>query len=85
MGIKNNILAGTSSIIDETTHQPLLSILSSVVETCVKLRSSGHKVVLVSSGAIGVGMKRMNLPGKPKALSGRQVQSHSPLHPNMQM
>ncbi|KIM31979.1 hypothetical protein M408DRAFT_21156 [Serendipita vermifera MAFF 305830] len=67
------IKLGTSSIIDETTHQPLLSILSSVVETCVKLRSSGHKVVLVSSGAIGVGMKRMNLPGKPKALSGRQA------------
>ncbi|PVG00937.1 glutamate 5-kinase [Serendipita vermifera] len=67
------IKLGTSSIIDEVTHQPLLSILSAVVETCVKLRSKGHKVVLVSSGAIGVGMKRMKLPSKPKALSGRQA------------
>ncbi|CAG8654219.1 6635_t:CDS:10, partial [Acaulospora colombiana] len=67
------VFVGTSSIIDEVTHQPLLSILSAVVETCVKLRSKGHKVVLVSSGAIGVGMKRMKLPSKPKALSGRQA------------
>lgn len=29
--------------------------------------------MLVSSGAIGVGMRRMELPAKPKSLSGRQV------------
>ncbi|KAG8756884.1 hypothetical protein FRC14_002568 [Serendipita sp. 396] len=67
------IKLGTSSIIDEVTHQPLLSTLSSVVETCVKLRSKGHKVVLVSSGAIGVGLRRMKVASKPKALSGRQA------------
>lgn len=67
------ILTGTSSIVHETTHQPLLGTLSAVVETCVKLRSEGHKVVLVSSGAIGVGMKRMEVPSRPKSLSGRQV------------
>ncbi|KAG8833667.1 hypothetical protein FRC17_010271 [Serendipita sp. 399] len=66
-------LIRTSSIIDEVTHQPLLSTLSSVVETCVKLRSKGHKVVLVSSGAIGVGLRRMKVANKPKALSGRQA------------
>lgn len=64
---------GTSSIIHETTHQPLLSILSSIVETVVRLRSQGHKVVLVSSGAIGVGMKRMELPARPKGLAAVQV------------
>lgn len=67
------IKLGTSSIIDEVTHQPLLSTLSSVVETCVKLRANGHKVVLVSSGAIGVGLRRMKVANKPKALSGRQA------------
>ncbi|TEB31435.1 glutamate 5-kinase [Coprinellus micaceus] len=55
------------------THQPLLSTLSSVVETVVKLRSMGHKVVLVSSGAIGVGLQRMNMPSRPKGLSGKQA------------
>ncbi|TFK31986.1 glutamate 5-kinase [Crucibulum laeve] len=67
------IKLGTSSIVHETTHQPLLSTLSSVVETVVHLRSQGHKVVLVSSGAIGVGLKRMDMASKPKNLSGKQA------------
>jgi glutamate 5-kinase len=68
---------GTSSIVHEKTHQPLLSTLSSVVETVVHLRRQGHKVVLVSSGAIGVGLKRMNLASRPKSLSGKQVNAVS--------
>lgn len=64
---------GTSSIVHEITHQPLLSTLSGVVETVVDLKRHGHKVVLVSSGAIGVGLKRMNLLKKPENLSGKQV------------
>ncbi|KAJ7169153.1 glutamate 5-kinase [Mycena crocata] len=67
------IKLGTSSIVHEKTHQPLLSTLSSLVETVVHLRRQGHKVVLVSSGAIGVGLKRMNLANKPKSLSGKQA------------
>jgi len=64
---------GTSSIVHETTHQPLLSTLSAVVETVVDLKRHGHKVVLVSSGAIGVGLKRMDMESRPKNLSGKQV------------
>lgn len=41
------------------------------------LREQGHKVVLVSSGAIGVGLKRMNMPHRPKSLAGKQA---SPLY-----
>ncbi|KAJ7647768.1 glutamate 5-kinase [Roridomyces roridus] len=67
------IKLGTSSIVHEKTHQPLLSTLSSVVETVVHLRQQGHKVVLVSSGAIGVGLKRMDMPSRPKSLSGKQA------------
>ncbi|OCH88242.1 glutamate 5-kinase [Obba rivulosa] len=67
------IKLGTSSIVHETTHQPLLSTLSAVVETVVNLRAQGHKVVLVSSGAIGVGLKRMEMPHRPKNLSGKQA------------
>lgn len=70
------MFVGTSSIIHETTHQPLLSILSSIVETVLRLRSQGHKVVLVSSGAIGIGMKRMELPARPKGLAAVQVCLH---------
>ncbi|KAJ3807213.1 glutamate 5-kinase [Lentinula aff. lateritia] len=67
------IKLGTSSIVHEETHQPLLSTLSSVVETVVHLRKQGHKVVLVSSGAIGVGLRRMNIASRPKSLSGTQA------------
>ncbi|EAU81865.1 glutamate 5-kinase [Coprinopsis cinerea okayama7 len=67
------IKLGTSSIVHETTHQPLLSTLASVVEVVVRLRSFGHKVVLVSSGAIGVGLQRMSLPRRPKGLAKKQA------------
>ncbi|CAI6337133.1 unnamed protein product [Periconia digitata] len=62
------IKLGTSSIVDEKTHQPLLSILSVIVETAVKLHQDGHRVVIVSSGAIGVGLRRMELEKRPKHL-----------------
>ncbi|KIW40412.1 glutamate 5-kinase, variant [Exophiala oligosperma] len=67
------IKIGTSSIVDEITHEPILSILSLIVETAIKLRRDGHRVVIVSSGAIGVGLQRMNMPKRPKHLA--QVQA----------
>ena len=65
--------AGTSSIVDEHTHQPLLSTISLIVETSVALRRDGYKVVLVSSGAIGMALHEMSLPKRPKHLP--QVQA----------
>ncbi|KAL2147578.1 hypothetical protein VTI28DRAFT_8032 [Corynascus sepedonium] len=67
------IKLGTSSIVDEKTHEPLLSILTSIVETAVKLRKDGHRVIIVSSGAIGVGLRRMDLEKRPKHLSKLQA------------
>ncbi|KAG9246964.1 Aspartate/glutamate/uridylate kinase [Calycina marina] len=62
------IKLGTSSIVDEKTHEPLLSVLTLIVETAVKLHKDGHKVIIVSSGAIGVGLRRMDLDKRPKHL-----------------
>ncbi|TKA80514.1 hypothetical protein B0A49_00336 [Cryomyces minteri] len=62
------IKLGTSSIVDEKTHEPLLSTLSTIVETAISLHKDGHRVVLVSSGAIGVGLRRMDLDRRPKHL-----------------
>jgi len=59
-------VSGTSSIVDEKTHEPLLSTLTVIVETAVRLRKDGHKVVIVSSGAIGVGLRRMDVEKRPK-------------------
>lgn len=58
---------------DEKSHEPLLSVLSLIVETAVKLHKDGHKVVIVSSGAIGVGLRRMNVDKRPKHLPRIQV------------
>ncbi|KAL8743698.1 MAG: hypothetical protein Q9190_003966 [Brigantiaea leucoxantha] len=62
------IKLGSSSIIDEKTHEPLLSILTIIVETAVKLHQDGHRVIIVSSGAIAVGLRRMDVEKKPKHL-----------------
>lgn len=64
---------GSSSIVDEETRQPLLSVITLIVETAVKLRQDGHRVVIVSSGAIAVGLRRMDVGNKPKHLPRIQV------------
>ncbi|KAJ5637296.1 hypothetical protein N7490_007175 [Penicillium lividum] len=67
-GLTIVIKLGTSSIVDEKTHEPILSILTSIVETVAKLRKDGHRVVLVSSGAVGVGLRRMDVDDRPTYL-----------------
>lgn len=48
-----------------------MSTLSSIAETCVSLRSLGHRVVIVSSGAIGMGLHRMDLPAQVQGKKGQ--------------
>ncbi|CAK9780513.1 putative glutamate 5-kinase [Cutaneotrichosporon oleaginosum] len=68
------IKLGTSSIVAaKPPYPPRLQLLSSVVEAVVKLRALGHKVVLVSSGAIGVGLRHMGLKDRGKGLSRKQA------------
>lgn len=62
------IKLGTSSIVDEKTHEPNLSILTLIVEAAARLHKDGHRVVLVSSGAVGVGLRRMDVDRRPKEL-----------------
>ena len=67
------IKIGTSSICDEKTHFPLLSNLSMIVETILQLKARGHRVVLVTSAAVGTGLRRLNFDVKPKKLAAIQV------------
>jgi glutamate 5-kinase len=73
MNKKIVIKLGTSSICDETTFMPKLSNLSSLVETIVQLRKQKYNVILVSSGAVGVGLRRMNESKRPTSLSKVQA------------
>lgn len=67
------IKLGTSSLVDEATREPRLGNMAKIVETVVKLRREGHRIVLVSSGAIAFGMKRTNTTEKPKQLAAVQA------------
>lgn len=62
-----SVVAGSSSILQPTPpYSPQIATLSAVAETCVSLRALGHRVVLVSSGAVGMGLHRMNMPAGVK-------------------
>lgn len=67
------IKLGTSSLVDEKTREPKLSIMTQVVETVIQLKRQGHKVVIVSSGGIAVGLNAMEMDKKPTDLAEIQA------------
>lgn len=64
---------GSSSIVDEDTREPRIANITRLVEALVKLRRDGHRIVLVSSGAIAMGLNETKLPKKPKRLAAKQA------------
>lgn len=58
---------------DEQTLEPRIANMSNIAETVVKLRRAGHRIVVVSSGAIAFGMKRVGAHSKPKHLAAVQA------------
>ncbi|CDH17978.1 probable Glutamate 5-kinase [Zygosaccharomyces bailii ISA1307] len=67
------IKLGSSSLVDENTKEPKLSIMSLIVETVVSLRRLGHQVIIVSSGGIAVGLRTLGLEKRPKHLAEVQA------------
>nr|WP_206814036.1 glutamate 5-kinase [Chroococcus sp. FPU101] len=67
------IKIGTSSLTHPTTGQLALSTIATLVETLTQLRLLGYRVVLVSSGAVGIGCSRLNLQERPKKMSLKQA------------
>lgn len=66
------IKVGTSTLTHKTG---LLNIrrVEQLVKTLADLHNAGHEVVLVSSGAIGLGMGKLGLGEKPKDTPGKQA------------
>jgi len=61
---------GTSSLLrGDCLHLSMLGVLA---ETCLDLTKRGMRVVVVTSGSVGVGCKILNSP-KPKDLAGKQA------------
>ncbi|MCJ8282825.1 MAG: glutamate 5-kinase, partial [Rivularia sp. ALOHA_DT_140] len=64
---------GTSSLTPPETGQLALATIASLAETLCNLTRNNHKVILVSSGAVGVGCARLSLSERPTAISIKQA------------
>ena len=67
------IKIGTSSLTRSQTSQLALSTIATLVETLCDLRRQGNRVILVSSGAVGVGCARLGLSERPRAIALKQA------------
>ncbi|TRT76568.1 MAG: glutamate 5-kinase, partial [Microcystis aeruginosa Ma_AC_P_19900807_S299] len=67
------IKIGTSSLTDNETGQLSLSTIAALVEVLTRMRAAGHRVVLVSSGAVGVGCRRLGIQERPKKIALKQA------------
>ena len=63
---------GTSTLAHPTG---LLNIrhVEQLVKVLSDLKNAGHETILVSSGAIGMGVGKLNLPGKPQDMPTKQA------------
>lgn len=68
-----DVSGGGSRQAQSDTGRLALSTIASLVETLTYLRSLGHRVVLVSSGAVGVGCLRLNVAERPRKMALRQA------------
>lgn len=66
------VKVGTSTLIRETGHLNLLA-LEHLARVLSDLCNMGHQVILVSSGAIGVGRCKLALPQRPTELRMKQA------------
>ena len=64
--IGTSILRGNE---DQSTEQVIESLCKSLTSFILK----GNKVILVTSGAVGLGCKKLNLNTRPKELSALQA------------
>jgi glutamate 5-kinase len=70
---KQVIKVGTSSLIHPEHNALNLVNLAAICETVKDLHAQGHYVILVSSGAVGVGCQRLGLESKPPRLAQKQA------------
>jgi glutamate 5-kinase len=66
------IKVGTSSL-TRGDGRLALSTIAALVETIINLRSQGNRIVLVSSGAVGVGATRLGMTERPKSIALKQA------------
>lgn len=66
------VKAGTSNLTDESSRLDV-GKMAKLVSEIMKLRRQGRELILVSSGAIGAGVGRLNLPRRPECMPQLQA------------
>ncbi|MEL7350759.1 MAG: glutamate 5-kinase [Cyanobacteria bacterium J06649_5] len=64
---------GTSSLTRAQTGHLALATIARLVETLCQLQELGHRIILVSSGAVGVGCSRLGITQRPKTIALKQA------------
>ena len=66
------VKVGTSTLAHATGRLNIRRV-EELVKVLSDLKNAGHEVVLVSSGAIGMGVGKLNLPGRPTDMPTKQA------------
>ena len=66
------VKVGTSTLAHATGHVNIRH-MESLVKVLSDLKNAGNEIILVSSGAIAMGVGKMNLPGRPEDIPGKQA------------
>ena len=67
------IKVGTSSLVDTVSGRVQVVSLARIAEAAARLSSRGYSVIIVSSGAVGLGCVRLGLREKPTTIAGKQA------------
>ena len=70
--MKTVIKVGTSTLAHPTGRLNIRRV-EELVKVLSDLKNGGHQLVLVSSGAIGMGVGKLNLPGRPADMPTKQA------------
>lgn len=66
------VKVGTSTLAHATGRLNIRRV-EELVKVLSDLKNAGHEIILVSSGAIGMGVGKLNLPGKPADMPTKQA------------
>lgn len=66
------VKVGTSTLAHETGRLNIRRV-ETLCRVLSDLKNAGHEVILVSSGAIGMGVGKLNLPGRPEDIPTKQA------------
>ena len=66
------VKVGTSTLTHSTGRMDIRRV-ESLCKVLSDIKNAGHEVILISSGAIGMGVGKLNLPGRPSDMPGKQA------------